>query len=110
MNNIQPWCISRQLWWGHRIPAWYSKDNKIFVAETEIEAKKKAYKIYKKKNNCILEIFSKMQFLKKEIGSSISCSGACLTVEKFNKNLITFYVSKETLNKTFFKSFKDTQS
>ena len=49
MNNIQPWCISRQLWWGHRIPAWYSKDNKIFVAETEIEAKKKAYKIYKKK-------------------------------------------------------------
>ena len=49
MNNIQPWCISRQLWWGHRIPAWYSKDKKIFVAETEIEAKKKAYKIYKKK-------------------------------------------------------------
>ena len=49
MNNIQPWCISRQLWWGHRIPAWYSKDNKIFVAETEIEAKKKAYKVYKKK-------------------------------------------------------------
>ena len=33
MNNIQPWCISRQLWWGHRIPAWYSKDKKIFVAE-----------------------------------------------------------------------------
>ena len=49
MNNIQPWCISRQLWWGHRIPAWYSKDKKIFVAETEIEAKKKAYKVYKKK-------------------------------------------------------------
>ncbi len=49
MNNIQPWCISRQLWWGHRIPAWYSKDNKIFVADTEIEAKKKAYKVYKKK-------------------------------------------------------------
>ena len=35
MNNIQPWCISRQLWWGHRIPAWYSKDKKIFVAENE---------------------------------------------------------------------------
>ena len=31
MNNIQPWCISRQLWWGHRIPAWYSTDKKIFV-------------------------------------------------------------------------------
>ena len=48
MNNIQPWCISRQLWWGHRIPAWYSKDKKIFVAENEQEAKKKAYKYYKK--------------------------------------------------------------
>ena len=48
MNNIQPWCISRQLWWGHRIPAWYSKDKKIFVAESELEAKKIAYKYYKK--------------------------------------------------------------
>jgi len=48
MNNIQPWCISRQLWWGHRIPAWYSKEKKIFVAETEVEAKKIAYKYYKK--------------------------------------------------------------
>ena len=51
MNNIQPWCISRQLWWGHRIPAWYSKDKKIFVAETENEAKEKAYKIFKKNIN-----------------------------------------------------------
>ena len=48
MNNIQPWCISRQLWWGHRIPAWYSKDKKIFVAENENEAKEKAKKYYKK--------------------------------------------------------------
>jgi len=48
MNNIQPWCISRQLWWGHRIPAWYSDDKKIFVAETEVEAKKIAKKYYKK--------------------------------------------------------------
>nr|AIF00464.1 valine--tRNA ligase (VARS, valS) [uncultured marine group II/III euryarchaeote KM3_133_F10] len=48
MNNIQPWCISRQLWWGHRIPAWYSKDKKIFVAESEKEARKKAYKYYKR--------------------------------------------------------------
>ena len=38
MRNIQPWCISRQLWWGHRIPAWYGPDGKIFVAETEGEA------------------------------------------------------------------------
>ena len=49
MNNIQPWCISRQLWWGHRIPAWYSKDKKIFVAENEFEANKIAKKYYKKK-------------------------------------------------------------
>ena len=48
MNNIQPWCISRQLWWGHRIPAWYSADNKIFVAQNEKEAKKIARKYYKK--------------------------------------------------------------
>jgi len=48
MNNIQPWCISRQLWWGHRIPAWYSKDKKIFVAENEHEANKIAKKYYKK--------------------------------------------------------------
>ncbi len=48
MNNIQPWCISRQLWWGHRIPAWYSNDKKIFVAENIVEAKKIAKKYYKK--------------------------------------------------------------
>ena len=48
MNNIQPWCISRQLWWGHRIPAWYGPDKKLFVAENEKEAKKIARKYYKK--------------------------------------------------------------
>jgi valyl-tRNA synthetase len=35
MRNIQPWCISRQLWWGHRIPAWYGPDGEIFVEETQ---------------------------------------------------------------------------
>jgi len=39
MENIQPWCVSRQLWWGHRIPAWYDADGKVYVAETEEEAK-----------------------------------------------------------------------
>ena len=48
MNNIQPWCISRQLWWGHRIPAWYSKEKKVFVAENKNEAQKIANKYYKK--------------------------------------------------------------
>jgi len=38
MRNIQPWCISRQLWWGHRIPAWYGPDGQVFVAETAEEA------------------------------------------------------------------------
>ncbi|MBI1181814.1 MAG: valine--tRNA ligase [Alphaproteobacteria bacterium] len=38
LRNIQPWCISRQLWWGHQIPAWYGPDGKVFVAETEAEA------------------------------------------------------------------------
>ncbi|MBO6827459.1 MAG: valine--tRNA ligase, partial [Sneathiella sp.] len=38
MRNIQPWCISRQLWWGHRIPAWFAEDGTIFVEETEEEA------------------------------------------------------------------------
>ncbi len=42
MENIQPWCVSRQLWWGHRIPAWYTEDGEIFVAETEEEAQAQA--------------------------------------------------------------------
>jgi valyl-tRNA synthetase len=46
MENIQPWCISRQLWWGHQIPAWYGPDDKIFVAETEDEALAEALAYY----------------------------------------------------------------
>ena len=42
MNNIRPWTISRQLWWGHRIPAWYDEDGKVYVAETEEEAIKQS--------------------------------------------------------------------
>ncbi|MGE0231841.1 MAG: valine--tRNA ligase [Flavobacteriaceae bacterium] len=42
MRNIQPWCISRQLWWGHQIPAWYSPDGEIFVAHDEAEARAQA--------------------------------------------------------------------
>ena len=47
-----------------------------------------------------------MKFTKSEIGSSISCSGTCLTIEKYNKKFVRFYVSKETLSKTIFKSSK----
>jgi valyl-tRNA synthetase len=42
MRNIQPWCISRQLWWGHQIPAWYDDAGKFYVAETEEEAQRQA--------------------------------------------------------------------
>ncbi|MDD2876154.1 MAG: valine--tRNA ligase [Acidiphilium sp.] len=46
MRNIEPWCISRQLWWGHRIPAWYGPDCTIFVAETEADAALQAEEHY----------------------------------------------------------------
>jgi len=42
MRKVQPWCISRQLWWGHQIPAWYGPDGTVFVAETEGEAQHEA--------------------------------------------------------------------
>ena len=42
MENIQPWCVSRQLWWGHQIPAWYGPDGEVFVAENEEEAQRQA--------------------------------------------------------------------
>lgn len=42
MENIQPWCVSRQLWWGHQVPAWYGPDGQVFVAETEDEARELA--------------------------------------------------------------------
>ena len=48
MENIEPWCISRQLWWGHQIPAWYGPDRKVFVAESEGEARAEARKHYGK--------------------------------------------------------------
>src|SRR5580698_844426 len=46
MRDIQPWCISRQLWWGHQIPCWYGPDGREFVAETEAEAKAAAHSQY----------------------------------------------------------------
>ena len=64
----------------------------------------KISQIYRNNNNCVMEILSKIKFSKSEIGSSISCSGACLTLEKYKGNLIKFYISKETLSRTNFKS------
>jgi valyl-tRNA synthetase len=48
MRNIQPWCISRQLWWGHQIPAWYGPDGHVFVAEDEAGARARAVAHYGK--------------------------------------------------------------
>ena len=49
MNNIQPWCVSRQLWWGHRIPAWFGPNKKIFVETNKQNAEKAAELHYGKK-------------------------------------------------------------
>ncbi len=46
MRDIQPWCISRQLWWGHRIPAWYAPDGTVFVAPNEADARARAEEIF----------------------------------------------------------------
>ncbi len=46
LRNIEPWCISRQLWWGHRIPAWYGPNGEIYVAETEADARELAMADY----------------------------------------------------------------
>jgi len=48
MRNIEPWCVSRQLWWGHRIPAWYGPDGHVFVEESDAAAKSAAKKHYGK--------------------------------------------------------------
>ena len=66
----------------------------------------RVHSINRYKNNYILTINSNLKFRKKEIGSSISCSGTCLTLEKFKKNLSTFYISKETLIRTNFRFLK----
>jgi len=66
----------------------------------------KIVKVITKNNNCNIEVKSKMKFKNNEIGSSICCSGACLTIEKIKKGTIQFYLSKETLSKTTFKNVK----
>ena len=66
----------------------------------------KIVNIQKNKSNCILKIKSSMTFSKKEIGSSIACSGACLTITNYKNKISTFFISKETLNRTNFKFVK----
>ena len=63
-------------------------------------------KIHKTKNSIEISLKTKMSFKKSEIGSSISCNGTCLTLTRTNGNLISFYLSSETLNKTNFNYVK----
>jgi riboflavin synthase len=66
----------------------------------------KIHSINKKKNSLFIGIQSKMKFNSKEIGSSVSCDGVCLTLVKIKKNIIYFYISSETLKRSNFKLLK----
>jgi valyl-tRNA synthetase len=55
LKDIRPWCISRQIWWGHQIPIWYGEDGKIFAAENNKAAQQLANKYYKKKSSKIFQ-------------------------------------------------------
>ena len=66
----------------------------------------KIKKIYKRNKNCVIEISSRIKFKKNDIGSSESCSGACLTVNSITNKCVKFYVSRETINRTVFKKIK----
>jgi len=63
-------------------------------------------KISSSKNSLEIVLKTNLSFKKSELGASLCCNGACLTITKINKNLISFYLSKETLNKTNFKYIK----
>ena len=66
----------------------------------------KIKQIYKNNKSYFIEILSDVKFSKNEIGASVSCSGACLTLEKVNGNLSRYFLSHETINKTNFKTAK----
>ena len=66
----------------------------------------KVKNIKKKKNSIYVGIKTKINFKKKDIGSSICCDGVCLTIEKIKKNIIFFYISNETLKRSNFKNLK----
>ena len=65
--------------------------------------------IKKNKNSFLIDIQSGLKFSKKDLGSSVSCNGVCLTVEKIKKNIISFYISNETLLRSNFKLLKINQ-
>lgn len=71
-----------------------------------IKSRGKIYKLRKIKNGVIIKIYSNIKINSNEIGSSISCSGVCLTLTEFKKKLLTFYVSKETLYRSNLSTLK----
>ena len=79
MENIQPWCISRQLWWGHQIPAWYGPDDKVFVAETEDEALADALAYYVVNDVLTQEEADKIAESSDRRASSSSATRTCST-------------------------------
>ncbi len=86
MKNIEPWCISRQIWWGHRIPAWYDSNNNIFVAENENEA----LKLAKKKNRQLTKLRQETDVLDTWFSSAL-WPFATLGWPKKTKELSKFY-------------------
>jgi len=86
MKNIEPWCISRQIWWGHRIPAWYDSNNNIFVAENKLEA----FKLAKKKNKKNFQLRQETDVLDTWFSSAL-WPFATLGWPKKTKELSKFY-------------------
>ena len=71
-----------------------------------IKSRGKIYKLRIIKNGAIMQIYSNIKINRNEVGSSISCSGICLTLTEFKKKLLTFYVSKETLSRSNFTTLR----
>ncbi len=90
MRNIEPWCVSRQLWWGHRIPAWYGpekkgqKDIPIFVAESEEDAVKQAREHYGVQDVSVQD-FEKLDPRSRQYGGATYTDGA-LTSVRLNRD------------------------
>jgi valyl-tRNA synthetase len=106
MRNIQPWCISRQLWWGHRVPAWYGpskpglfdRSEKVFVAKTEAEALTQAREYYG--DDCFVEIMPEGQLIRgtgegfaPEGRSDIPAEKTYITIEQDPDVLDTWFSS-----------------
>jgi valyl-tRNA synthetase len=88
MTNIQPWCVSRQIWWGHRIPAWYGPDGAIFVEMHEDDAVEAARRHYGKR------VYVKgADGLADEVGQTLSEEGALVQLERDADVLDTWFSS-----------------